>query len=403
MAPSSSICRVLYIDHTAELGGGEIALLNLIRKIDRQKIYPVVLLFSEGPLAERLRPLAETLILPLRSSVGKASKDSLGVGSLLKLSAIWIVLLHIFRVRRIIRTHRIQLVHTNSLKADLIGGIAARLAGIPVVWHVRDRIERDYLPRPVVFSFRLLCRYIPDFVIANSQATLQTLHLPEKCRCAAIFSGTDVEAISVKKNSGTNSSVASGARRKRMVHIGLIGRISPWKGQHIFIRAASLLHSRFPNVRFQIIGAPLFSEREYEREMHQLRAELGVKEVVEFVGFVEDISARIAALDMVVHASTTGEPFGQVIVEGMAAEKAVVATRGGGVLEIVEDGVTGLLVPMGDPEAMAKGIEYLLINPKEAQQMGKRGRERVLKHFSIERTVEKVAQVYAEVLTGVST
>lgn len=126
-----------------------------------------------------------------------------------------------------------------------------------------------------------------------------------------------------------------------MFRIGLIGRISPWKGQHIFLRGA--------------------------------------------------------------HASTTGEPFGQVIIEGMAAGKPVVATNGGGVPEIVEDGKTGLLVPMRDPSAMAEAICRLLSDPSLARKMGQRGWERVANHFTAEQTARKVESVYAEVLGRSST
>ena len=115
-------------------------------------------------------------------------KDGLGWRSLLQLRASLSVLLQIWKVVRFARKMEIDLIHTNSLKADIIGGIAARIAGIPVVWHVRDRIEADYLPKIVVGVFRLLSRNLPDFVIANSSATLATLHLNGKRRGTAIAS-----------------------------------------------------------------------------------------------------------------------------------------------------------------------------------------------------------------------
>jgi glycosyltransferase involved in cell wall biosynthesis len=125
---------------------------------------------------------------------------------------------------------------------------------------------------------------------------------------------------------------------------------------------------------------------------------LRLEEAVEFAGFVEDVPAHIAELDVVVHASTTGEPFGQVIIEAMAEQKPVVATNGGGVPEIVEDGITGILVPMGDAAGMAEALTYLLANPEAAAQMGRNGRARVAAHFTIQRTARKVEAVYREVL-----
>jgi glycosyltransferase involved in cell wall biosynthesis len=296
---------------------------------------------------------------------------------------------------------RVDLIHTNSLKADIIGGLAARLAGIPAVWHIRDRIESDYLPSTVVRVFRFLCRNLPDFVIANSGATLSTLHLEGKRRGAAIASGIDADSSIRIVHDGCEVEISPDAKTDgwTKARIGLIGRISPWKGQDIFIKAASLLRERHPKVKFEIIGAPLFSEQDYEASLHEMCESLQLNDYVDFVGFVENVRSRIARLDIVVHASTTGEPFGQVIIEGMAEQKPVVATNGGGVPEIVEDGVTGILVPMGDATGMAEAIDYLLQHPGEAAAMGLRGRQRVEQYFTIQKTARMVEAVYRDVLT----
>jgi glycosyltransferase involved in cell wall biosynthesis len=184
--------------------------------------------------------------------------------------------------------------------------------------------------------------------------------------------------------------------RSDALRIGLPGRISPWKGQDVFIRAAAMLRAEFPDARFELIGAPLFAEKEYEKSLHELCRELAVESVVVFHGFVSGIGSILEKMDLVVHASISGEPFGQVIIEGMAAGKAVVATNGGGVPEIVQDGVTGLLVPMGDAEAMAQAIRILLRDPERRLRMGARGRDRVMQNFTIDITARKVEAVYRE-------
>jgi glycosyltransferase involved in cell wall biosynthesis len=400
----NKIGKVLYVDHTAEIGGGEIALLNLVRNLDLEQVTPIVLLLSNGPLVERMRPIAEIHVLELDSGVTKIAKDSLGWRSIFKLKSAWITALHVIKVSQFARRRGVGIIHTNSLKSDIIGGLAAKMAGIPVIWHVRDRIEPDYLPGAVVKVFRFLCRVLPDFVIANSTATLETLRLMGKREGEAIASGIDLSPVGndvvhdgceVEDSSPGRNIVL---RSQGEIHIGLIGRISPWKGQHIFIESAALLRSLYPNARFHIIGAPLFAERDYEEQLHAMCGRLDLTDVIHFSGFVKDVPARIAQLDIVVHASTTGEPFGQVIIEGMAQQKPVVATNGGGVPEIVENGVTGMLVPMGDAPAMANAIQYLLENPKVARQMGIRGRERVIASFTIQTTARKVEAVYKQVL-----
>ncbi len=386
--------RVLYIDHTSKIGGGEIALFNIVRYIDRTVVEPSVLLFEDGPFAEKLRPVVDLHLLPLAPSVAKASKDGLGVSSGMKVSAVWLTLRHIHKVTRFARASKADVIHTNSLKADIIGGLAGRLAGIPVIWHIRDRIDSDYLPASVVKVFRVLSRTIPKFVIANSDATLATVHLNGRRPSAAIGSGVDLShpAFSAEAVAQPRVSEREGAL------IGLVGRISPWKGQDIFLRAAAQVLKQHPHTRFQIIGASLFTEREYEESLQSLCKDLDIEHAVEFTGFVQNVPERVARLDMLVHASTTGEPFGQVIIEGMAASKSVVATNGGGVPEIVQDGVTGILVPMKDVEAMANAISFLLEHPEIATRMGQLGRKRVMEKFTIQRTCRLLEDIYRQLL-----
>jgi len=367
------------------MGGGEIALLNLVKNLDLALVTPVILLFSKGPLASRLREAGfETHILSLSPNVLDTRKDSLGLATLLRVSIAFRVLLHIFQVARFTHQHQIDLVHTNSLKSDIIGGLAGRLAHRRVIWHIRDRIDSDYLPKSVVRAFRILARWIPNNIIAISQATLKTLQLPADFKHArVIYDGTPLIALTDRH---------PGARSNPL--IGLVGRISPWKGQHIFLRAAAQVRQRFPNARFQIIGSALFSEQQYESQVRALASELNLTDAVEFTGFRTDVPALIQNLDILVHASTLGEPFGQVVIEGMAAAKPVIATRGGGIPEIVIDGETGILIPMNDAPAMADAISELLSDNRRRNELGSRGRRRTQEHFTIERTARTIELFY---------
>jgi glycosyltransferase involved in cell wall biosynthesis len=360
-------------------------------------------LFADGPLKAKLAEASvETHILPLAPGIAQMRKDTLGGKTLLRLKDVAGILMYIGRLARFMRAQRIDLVHTNSLKADVIGGFAARLAGIPVLWHVRDRIETDYLPGSAVSTFRWLCRRVPDYVVTNSQATLETLKMGANGRSAAIPSGTRFHQMRRRVQERiqyTREALTDAAGTEWLPRVGLIGRIAPWKGQHVFLQAATLVRQRFPAARFQIIGAALFDEARYEAEIKALTLSLGLAEQVEFTGFRDDVTELILELDLLVHASTVAEPFGQVILEGMAAGKPVVATRGGGVPEIVEEGVTGLLVPMGDVEAMADAICTVLADPAAAQRMGQQGYQRVCDHFTIEQTARKVEGVYEQILS----
>ena len=393
--------RILYLDHTAALGGGEIALLHLVRSLDTSRFHPIVALSSSGKLQERMAEAnIETYILPLNSAIIHTRKDSLSGHGLLRPMAFLQVASYSIRLAKFIKQHRIDLVHTNSLKSDIFGGVAARFAGVPVIWHVRDRIADDYLPKATAHCFRWLCRVLPDFVIVNSHSTLQTLDLPAKKPVAIVYSSKHryhVVHDGIVTNP-KNQSIPNAPNKLSKPIVGLVGRISPWKGQHIFLEAAHKALLQFPEAKFQIIGSAMFGEKEYESSLHARTTELGLEKNVEFLGFREDVSECIESLDILVHASTVPEPFGQVVIEGMAAGKPVIATRGGGVLEIINHNVNGLLVEMGSVSEMSDAICLILSDPQSADRLGRAGRETVLKQFTIEHTASSVQTIYENLL-----
>lgn len=391
---------VLFINHTAKLGGGELALSALIRHLDSQLIKHSVLLCEEGPLVERLSAFTEVRVQPLSRQLREARKDGLisGKGDLLAKATALIP--YVWSLSRTIKRLKVDLVHTNSLKADILGGLAARLAGTKVIWHVRDRIEVDYLPARVVKVFRRLVRLIPHAVITNSHATMETLHLGSPDQVQSDRGAWKGWSRVVHDGFDFSASSSTPISTSGPLAIGLIGRISPWKGQDIFLRAAAIVHQSFPEVRFRVIGSALFGEEEYEKRLHQLCIELELVNCVDFLGFISNIQAEIERLDLVVHASTIGEPFGQVVIEGMAARKAIIATRGGGIPEIVLDGETGILVAMKDVDAMARAMLTLLSQPKRREEMGNQGFQRIVDAFSIQKTADSVGRFYQDLFHG---
>lgn len=384
--------RVLFVNHTAKAGGGELALRLLIQNLDRAFVRPQLVLFEDGPIAEMFSKDTAVHILPLADEIRERRKDTLGAIKMSDLSRLFALPGFIVRLSRLIDRLDVDVVHTNSLKADILGGIAARLARKRVVWHVRDRITDDYLPSTTVRIFRRLARLIPHAIITNSHATLETLCLPKRTDRGA---HSNLVTVAHDGFDFTELAESNNVPGPHLV-IGLVGRVSPWKGQDVFLRAIHQIHLEFPRARFQIIGSALFGEEAYGDHIRALSHELGLDKCVEFCGFVRDIQRHIASLDVVVHASTIPEPFGQVIIEGMAAGKPIIATHGGGAAEIVVDGVSGLLVPMNDPEALANTLRMLIGDPNLRERLGSAGYSRVDKTFRIEFTAAKVSKVYSE-------
>lgn len=374
--------RVIYLDHCARLSGAEIALARLLPHL-RTRVDPLVLLGEDGPLVGRLQDLGVPVeVVPLDARVRELRKDTVATSSF-NLRSAATVLPYTLRLARRLRDEQPDLVHTNSMKAALYGGAAARLSRVPMVWHLRDRVAPDYLPGPAVHLVRMASRLLPAAVVANSANTLSTVPAGSK--------GHVVHNVMVQQHHAT----AAGTASNRGLVIGVVGRLAPWKGQHVFLEAFAQAF-RGTDVRARLVGSALFGEGDYELRLHELARSLGIDDQVEFRGFREDVEAELAQLDVLVHCSTSPEPFGQVVVEGMLAGLPVVAAAEGGPAEVVQDGVDGVLVEPRRPELLADVLRALVGDAGLRARLGAAGRASA-QRFSPERAAAGMLAVYDSV------
>ena len=389
--PAQTRLRVVYLDHCALLSGGELALARMLPAL--RDVEAHVLLGQEGPLVDRLLQSGVSVeVFPMAETARDLRRDRVRAGRRTAVSATR-ALTYTFCLAWRLRRLRPDLVHTNSLKSALYGGVAGRLAGVPVVWHVRDRIAEDYLPAPAVRLVRLLARRLPSAIIGNSRATLATIgetNVPQAVVPSPVVVGF------------TGETGAAGPRRGDTappgLRVGMIGRLAPWKGQHIFLESFA---RAFPDgdAHAVLVGSALFGESAYEEELRRQVAGLGLEQRVTFRGFCADIGSELAGLDVVVHASVTPEPFGQVVVEAMGMGLPVVAAAAGGPAEIVEDGVTGVLFPPGDVDALSVVLKRLSSDRELRGRLGTAARDRA-RDFSPQVVAPMVMTVYRDVLAG---
>ena len=165
-----------------------------------------------------------------------------------------------------------------------------------------------------------------------------------------------------------------------------------------YFAAAALIHDRFPDERFAIIGSPFAGNEDHEKELRRFAGEHGISDRVIFCGECDDMGAAYSALDIVVLASGTPEPFGGVVIVAMANGRAVIGTDIGGTREQIANGTTGLLIPPDDPFAMSKAMARLFSDPKYREEMGDAGQQRFLQQFEFEPFYEKMTGLYRETL-----
>jgi glycosyltransferase involved in cell wall biosynthesis len=380
--PTRSL-RVVYLDHTARLSGGELALLRLLPSLTGVDAH--VILAEDGPLVGKLlRAGVSVEVLPLGDAARTLSRDRVRPGALAPASVVMSAG-YTARLARRLRQLKPDLVHTNSLKAAIYGGLAARLASVPCIWHLRDRISSDYLPATAANLVQALGRRLPEAVIADSASSLACLSL-DRNKGHVVASPVELTLPVPRPD-----------RDGGILRYGILGRIAQWKGQDLFLSAFAAAFSQGKD-RAVVVGDAMFEgDRAYAASLPGLAERLGVASRVELRGFTEDVAHELARLDVLVHASVVPEPFGQVIVEGMAAGLAVVAPDAGGPAEIITNGVNGLLYRLGDPEALAHALRRLAADPALRGRLGRAGATRAA-DFAPSRVGPQVVAIYRQVL-----
>lgn len=401
-SPRSDPARVVVVSHTADVGGAEIALLRLLRARDRAAFDVSAIVLEEGAFPELLRAAGIPTQVISTAGVVRVTRSEAASS----VGALWrngVASLAIARtVRRMLRTARADLVVANSLKSAIIVWLARYRR--PWVWHLHDRLAVDYLPAPLAFGLRGLARIGPRRVVVNSRATGRTLGSLPAGRVVVAYPGLPGEAFTEPRPQD----------RPVLPTVGIVGRISATKGQRVFLGAARRIVGNAPETRFRIIGSALFEDAAEERDLRAFVAGSPELEAcVEWTGWVGDTRAELRQLTVAVHASPVPEPFGQVIVEAMAAGVPVIGTDAGGVPEIIDPsgsatGVAGgvrrselgLLVRAGDEGALAWAIEWMIAHPAEAEAMAGAARDSARVRYSVDRTWLVVAGAWTAALTA---
>lgn len=370
--------RVAYVSPHAVRGGAERVTMDLLALHDRAVVEPVAFFLSDGPLVEEARALG-----------------------------IQVEILRAPRMRNVLaaeRTKRILALRLADRKVDLVHGVmswghgyagaAAQLARIPAVWFQHD-----------VPNWRSPVNWLAALtparrVLANSALTANAVHRfnPRRVKVEIVYPGTRMPG-ETRAARGARFRGSHGYDEGTFL-VGMVARLARPKGHRTLLHAARSLCNARSDARIVIAGEALFGlDPGYPAQLKQLAATLGIAEKVEFVGGKEQVSDVLSGLDVAVHLPELPESFGLAVVEGMANGTAVVAVDSGAVREIVDPGVTALLVPPRDHEALAAALLALHDDPARRERMAVAGAETARGRFDMVQTTRRVERIYRDALS----
>ncbi len=386
--------RVLYLNPTADLYGASRCLLNLLAQRAPLGWTAEVILPAHGALEDALREIAvPTHIVP---NLTVARKELLGLRGLASLAA---TLLPSTRaVARIAHAMRADIIHTNSTVV-LSGAFAARLAHKPHVWHVREitaassRLWRWYGPLMLRTSQRVLC--------VSHAAADQFAAFPHHERTQIIYDGFD-PARSEYLPGRAHARQSFGLPSDALV-VGSMGYLNPRKGADALIEALARVKAGYAGKVVALIAGKPYPG--YEGYVEGLRARverLSLTGDVVFTGFIRDVARFYAAIDLFALPTHEPEGFGLTLLEAAAAGLPALATGLGGAREVIEDGVTGTLIPLGATAALTAALAEAMLalgrDPARRRAMGAAARRRALAQFSLAQTIDQTQRLYESLI-----
>ena len=304
---------------------------------------------------------------------------------------------YVHNLRRVLRSFRPDLIHSNGLKMHVLGVWAAPRR-VPVIWHMREYVSQ----RPAMSRLLRWNTWRCAAAVGISRtvaADLQSV-CGESLSVHLVYNAVNLGDFAPQGPVADLDMLAGLApAAPGTVRVGLPATLATWKGHPVFLKALSVLPRTLP-VRGYIVGGELYEPEGSQSSLDRLRAmarDCGLADRVGFTGFVQDPAPAMRALDIVVHASTRPEPFGRVIAEAMACGRAVIASEAGGAAEIINAGTDALGHPPGDTEALAQRIEQLATNPELRAKLGNAARATAQRRFDRSRLATELRPIYRKV------
>lgn len=372
--------NLLLVDHAPIFGGAESFLIDLVGGLDTARFAPTIVTAPASPVLEKFRATgAPTCTTPLP----QINRHPLFLWRLWRAGA---------HLAQLAQAQRADLIHSFTARAHLIGAVAARLSGVPLLWRLGD----DTVPPALLQLFAGFPRHI-----VGVSRWLNSRY--PRLRFDGIVSDGAPPPLPITRAAAR----AELGLPQDAVFVAHIGRLVRWKGQTVLLRALGQLQAECPTLRGLMVGTwnkederpgPLGGGESYYRELQALTTAQGLRDRVVFAGFIRHPGLAYAAADMVVHSSTLPEPFGRVVIEGMMAERPVVAARAGALPEIIVEGESGFLATPDDPTALATALRPLLASAELRARIGRAAQQRAAAEFSLARMVDNMQAAYQATL-----
>ena len=401
--------KILFYNHTGQIGGAERVLLTLMGRLDRGEFDSILVCPAEGPLTR----LAKETGLRTEAVDGLKARFTWRLDHLVG---------YLDSGRQLVRQLRKQvidnqpdLIHANSVRAGLVATLATIGLKPAVIWHIHDLLPRHPLTT-VIRAFALVSRRTRIVAVAQASADRMTANIRSlRRRTTVIMNAVDLDTAGcARTGSGSDRiehgvasygrpdpvATAPGSDTIAAPLIGMIGRLTPAKGQLEMVKLFPKIMSRFPSAKLLIVGAPAFNnEHDYQQLLKQTIADMNLCDHVQMLGARDDIADILGALDLLV-VNSASEACSLVILEAMASGTPILATSTGGTPELIEHQMNGWLVTFGQDDELLQGVLTILSDPALRERLSSEASQRARMRHTIPRFMSEMQGFYRTLLAN---
>ncbi len=377
--------NILLVNGSSDLYGASRIFFQTAHKLKKNGHHLLVVLSEEGPLVQELNKVGIPTRIVRLGVLRKKYFSIFGLANRIK-----ILITAFFIIKKICKEQNINLIYTNTVPV-IVGGIASKLLGIKNVWHIHEILpENGFQLR----FFGWLINRCSSKVIAVSKAVYENWSSKISAyKLVLVYNGIDFPNLSNQADDFR----ASLKLPSQKILVGMIGRVNHYKGQGYFLEIVAEINKHSHNCHFVMVGDAFKGYEYLYDQLSEQKRQLGIEDIITDLGYRADIDLVMHSLDIFVLPSIKQDPFPTVILEAMAAQKPVVATRQGGACESVVHALTGYLVPLQDPANVAAYILTLAKNEGLRNEMGIAGHQRFQSLYSIENFETNIAAAFESI------
>lgn len=376
--------KILYLHAGAELYGADIVMLELIKRIDKEKYEPVVILPNDGQLVKKLRDLEVNVIVQNYPILRRKYFNLKGI-----IKYCFEYIKYSKKIIKYIKKENIDILHINT-SAVLEGAYIKKKTGIRTIWHIHEiLVKPKFISK---FIYNIIARYSDEIVCVSEAVKEHFMKITNRRDVKVIYNGVD--------NSKFNKNINCEYLKKEFdikdedIVVGMIGRVNAWKGQNDFLNAMELIFPKVSNLKALIVGGVFEGQEWRMQELEKNINESKYSDKIIFSDYRQDSANIHKLIDIFILPSINPDPLPTVVLEAMASAKPIVGYRHGGICEMVEDGYNGYLANVKDVKDLANKIWLLIENQELRILMGNRSEERQKKYFSLDAYVSNFEKLY---------